>query len=132
MRANKGKAFFKLLYHYFPKTCKFYKILNKNTVELSYSSMHNMVSITASHNNRPNIQDYGCNCKKKNECPMQNKRLTSNIIYEATVTNNIDIVEKIYFGLCETSFKKRYRNHTDLSGYKVIVNIQNYLNVYRN
>ena len=32
--------------------------------------------------------------------------------YEATVTNNTDIVEKIYFGLCETFFKEKYRNHT--------------------
>ena len=42
---------------------------------------------------------------------MQNKCLTPNIIYEATVTNNIDIVEKIYFGSSETSFKERYRDH---------------------
>ena len=53
---------------------------------------------------------------------MQNKCLTPNIIYEATVTNNIDIVEKIYFGLSETIL--------DLSGYKVIVKIQNYLNMH--
>ena len=42
---------------------------------------------------------------------MQNKCLAPNIIYEATVTNNIDIVEKIYFGLFETSFKERYHDH---------------------
>ena len=74
-----------------------------------------MASIIASHNKtilRPNIQDYGCNCSKKNERPMQNKCLTPNIIYEATFTNNTHIVEKIYFRLCETSFKERYRNHT--------------------
>ena len=43
---------------------------------------------------------------------MQNKCFTPNIVYEATVTHNVDIVEKIDFGLCETSFKKRYSNHT--------------------
>ena len=77
--------------------------------------MRNMASIIASHNKtflRPNIQDYGCNCSKKNEFPMQNKFLTPNIIYEATVTNNTHIIEKIYFRLCETSFKEKYRNHT--------------------
>ena len=76
--------------------------------------MPNMASIITSHNKtilRPNIQDYGCNCRKKNECPMQNNCLTPNIIHEATVTNNTSIVEKTYFGLCETSFKERYRNH---------------------
>ena len=73
-----------------------------------------MASTIASHNNtilRPYIQDYGTNCRKKNKCPMQNKCLTLNI-YEATVTNNTDIVGKIYFGLCETFFKEKYRNHT--------------------
>ena len=77
--------------------------------------MRNMASIIASHNKtilRPNIQDYACNCSKKNEFPMQNKFLTPNIMYEVTVTNNTHIIEKIYFGLCETSFKERYRNHT--------------------
>ena len=43
---------------------------------------------------------------------MQNKCLTPNIIYKAKVINNTNIVEKIYFGLCETSFKERYCNHT--------------------
>ena len=59
--------------------------------------MRNMASIIASNNKtilRPNIQDYGCNCRKKKESPMQDKCLTQNIIYEATVTNNNDIVEK--------------------------------------
>lgn len=115
VKTNIGKVFFKLLQKHFPKTNKFYKIFNKNTVKLSYSSMRNMASIIASHNKtilRPNIQDYGCNCRKKNECPMQNKCLTPSIIYEATVTNNTDKVEKIYFGLCQTSFKERYGNHT--------------------
>ena len=114
MKTNIGRVFFKLLHKHFPRTHKFYNIFDKNTVKLNYSSMRNMASIITSHNKtilRPNIQDYGCNCRKKNECPMQNKCLTTNIIYEARVTNNIDIVEKIYFGLLKTSFKERYRNH---------------------
>ena len=43
---------------------------------------------------------------------MQNKCLTPNIIYKAKVTNNTDIVEKIYVKLCETSFKEKNHNHT--------------------
>ena len=87
VKTNIGKVFFKLLHKHFLKTHKFYKIFNKNTVKLSYSSMRNMASIIASYNNtilRPNIQDYGCNCRKKNEFPMHNKCLTPNIIYEAS------------------------------------------------
>ena len=48
VKANIGKVFFKLLHKHFPKTHKFYKIFNKNTVKLSYSSMRNMASIITS------------------------------------------------------------------------------------
>ena len=56
VKTNIGKVFFKLLHKHFLKTHKFYKVFNKNTVKLSYSSMHNMASIITSHNNtvRPN------------------------------------------------------------------------------
>ena len=70
VKTNIGKVFFQLLHKHFPRTHKFYKIFNKNTVKLSYSSMRNMASIIPSQNKaivRPNIQDYGCNCRKKNE-----------------------------------------------------------------
>ena len=115
VKMNIGKLFFRLSQKHFPKTHKFYKTFNKNCVKLSYSSMCNIASIISSHNKsvlRPIIQDHGCNCRQKNDCPIQNKCLTPNIVYEATVTNNVDTVEKIYFGLCEISFKKRYSNHT--------------------
>ena len=74
---------------------------------------------------RRNIQDYGCNCSKKNECPMQNMCLKPNIIYEATVTNNTDIVKKYI-----SDYGKRTVTILDLSGYNVIVKIKNYLNMY--
>ena len=95
VKTNIGKVFFKLLHKHFPKTHKFYKIFNKNTVKLSYSRMHDIASIIASHSKkiiRPNIQDYVCNCRRKKECAMQYKCLTPNIICKATVTNNTDIV----------------------------------------
>ena len=74
-----------------------------------------LASIITSDNKiilRHNIQDYACNCRKENKCPLQNKCLTPDIVYQAIVTNNIGIVKKIYFKLCETSFKERYHNHT--------------------
>ena len=75
VKTNIGKVFFKLLHKRFLKTHKFCEIFNKNTVKLSYSSMGNMASVITSHNKtilRPNIQDCGCYCREKNECPMQN------------------------------------------------------------
>ena len=55
---------------------------------------------------------YGCNCRKKENCPLDNKCLTPNIIYEAQITNNTNDERKKYLGAAETSFKERYSNHT--------------------
>ena len=43
---------------------------------------------------------------------MQNKCLTPNITYKATVINNTDIVKKNYFALCETFFNERYHTRS--------------------
>ena len=48
----------------------------------------------------------------RNDCLLQHKCLTPVIVYQATVTNNKGDVEKIYDGLCETAFQKRYRHRT--------------------
>ena len=38
--------------------------------------------------------------------------LTTNIVYKAKVTSsNQNYQEKVYFGSCETTFKKRLSNH---------------------
>ena len=44
-------------------------------------------------------------------CPLQNKCLTPNIIYQADITNNVDDEKRVYLGLSETPFKDRYCNH---------------------
>ena len=135
MKTNIDNVSFKLLYKNFPETHKFYKMLNKNTAKLSYSSMRNMASIkypTKKTILRPSIQDYGCNCRKENECPMQNKCLTPNITYKAAVINNTDIVKKIILHYAKLSLAKGTVTILDLSGYKVIEKIQNYLNTYGN
>ena len=110
--------FFKLLSKHFPRGHKFYKIFNKKTVKLSYSSTKNMASLLATHNRsilNPNDQVYGCNCRVRNDCPLQRKCLTPRIVYQATVTSNNNDAERIYYDLCETTFKERYRNHTSSS-----------------
>ena len=50
VKTNTGKTFFKLLNKHFPRGHKFYKIFNKNTVKLSYSSTKNLASLIAMHN----------------------------------------------------------------------------------
>ena len=89
VKTNIGKIFFKLLNKHFPRGHKFYKIFNKNTVKLTYSSTKNMDSLIAMHNRsilNPNDQVYGCNCRVRNDSPLQHKCLTPGSVYQATVT----------------------------------------------
>ena len=74
-----------------------------------------MGSIISSHNQQvlqPRNGNYGCNFRKKENCPLDKKCLTPNIIYEAQITNNTNNEHKKYLGAAETSFKERYSNHT--------------------
>ena len=54
---------------------------------------------------------YGCNCRSRNECPLQNNCLTAKIVHRANVENDINDENKFYFGVSETPFKERFRNH---------------------
>ena len=106
----------KLVKEHFPRNNTFHKIFNKNTIKISYEKcMRNISSMTASHNKsilRWKAKEYGCNCRNKESCPVQNQCLTSKVIYETTVVNDSDDRKSVYFGSSDTTFKERYRNHT--------------------
>ena len=77
--------------------------------------MSNMGSIISAHNQRlltPNNSSFGCNYRNKSKCPLEEKCLTPKVIYQADVTNDADDEYKFYYGLTESSFKERFRNHT--------------------
>ena len=93
VETNIGKTFLKLLKKHFPHNNSFHKIFNKNTIRISYSCIRNIRSIIASHNESilcPKAKEYGCNCRNKESCPLENQSLTPKVIYEATVVNNSD------------------------------------------
>ena len=79
--------------------------------------MPNMKSIISSHN-KALLSDYHrsqtqtnykeCNCRKKDQCPLDGKCLTQNVVYQATFS--IQSSSETYVGL--TNFKDSYRNHT--------------------
>ena len=53
-----------------------------------------------------------CNCINSEKCPLQQKCLINNIMYNATITSNQDNYHhKKYYGITETKFKQRYANH---------------------
>ena len=56
----------------------------------------------------PMQQSDKCNCKNKSECPLEEKCLQANVVYQATVTT--ETRAESYIGLA-TNFKERYRNH---------------------
>ena len=81
--------------------------------------MGNMRSIINSHNkailrkannvqNQTGVKD--CNCRDGTKCPLQEKCMSSNIIYKAEVkTDNRSVMS--YIGSTGTTFKARYANH---------------------
>ena len=78
---------------------------------------------------RKSTEQRTCNCLNKENCPLEQKRLTTNIVYKAKVTsNNENYQEKVYFGSCETTFKKRLSNHKksfNLNEYKNEIELSN-------
>ena len=74
-----------------------------------------MATIISSHNrtilNLDVSLEYGCNCRSRNERPLHNKCLTTKIVYRANVEKDINDEKKFNFGVSETPFKERFRNH---------------------
>ena len=53
-----------------------------------------------------------CSCIRKHQFPLNEKCLTNNVLYQASITTNEENPKtKIYYGVCETAFKLRYANH---------------------
>ena len=77
--------------------------------------MKNIGSIISAHNRNilnPIVQSYECICRVKSSCPVKGECLTPKIIYRADVSDDGNSDKKFYFGLADTPFKERYRNHT--------------------
>ena len=123
---NIGRVFLNLVKKHFPRQHKFHKIFNKNNVKVSYSCMPNIKSKIDAHNKRiltsTNADiDRTCNCSRNTICPLDNNCLTKSIVYEATISSNLqDYEPKKYIGLCEGTFKKRF------SGHKSSFNLERY------
>ena len=78
--SNIGKQFLNLLDTCFPPTNKLHKILNRNTVKISYRCMPNMKQIISNHNktilnkdNNTESKTNNCNCRIKEACPVNQK-----------------------------------------------------------
>ena len=103
------------------------EIFNRNTIKISYSCMNNTKQVIDNHNKRILHSSHSsytkdnkdgtrtnktCNCRQKNNCPLNGNCLQSSVVYQATVTRNDNNTSETYIGLTETDFKTRHRNHT--------------------
>ena len=109
-----GELFLKLLDECIPPGHKLRKAFNRNTVKVSYSTTPNMHQIISAKNSKTlrksEPEPRQCSCPKNRECPLENKCLTLELIYEATL--DVENHEtKTYIGQASTDFKSRLANH---------------------
>ena len=102
---------------HFPSHHKLHKLFNRNIVKISYSCLPNIKSIINAHNRKilypsPTIGRRTCHCINIPQCPQQQKYLSDNILYQGNINPIGESSEtKVYYGICETTFKLRYANH---------------------
>ena len=87
--------------------------------------MNNVKSIISKHNtpitgkSKPQCEVIDpCTCRDKKTCPPQEKCMTKDIVYKATVTTSNTNSTKHYIGMTASTFKKRYRNHIKFFNHK--------------
>ena len=85
VKTHIARSFLKLVDTHFSIGNKLHKILNRNTVKVSYSCMSNFESIITIHNTRiirksqPQDSTDNCNCRNKHACPLQKKCMSKDI-----------------------------------------------------
>ena len=103
-----------LIDQHFPKSNKLHAIFNRNTVKVSYSCTQNMSSMIKSHNKKVINKDVkklkSYNCRVKSECPLNGQCQVTDIIYKCTVLCP-EKPNKVYLGIAEGDFKKRFYNN---------------------
>ena len=110
---NIGKKFLKLINKHFSPQHKLHKILNRNSIKISYSCMFNMKAIITVHDKKllkkeSSQQSKPCNCKNKDICPLKGSCQQQSVIYQADISH--ENKTESYIGCSETEFKSRY-NH---------------------
>ena len=61
--------------------------------------------------NGPSLSAENCNCRNKHACQLQNKCMSKDILYKATINIGNTQDTKHYIGMTSNTFKERYKNH---------------------
>ena len=119
---NVGKYFLKLIDKHFKHDNILNKIFNRKTLKISYSCTKNIFQII-NHNkeivkefqdrtNNNNSKQNKCNCKTRNNCPMNGLCNLNNTVYQVIIYLKENIKDKkTYIRISSTKWKIRYANH---------------------
>ena len=115
IKTRVGAKFLKLIDKHFPKSHPLNKVINRNSVKVSYRNAPNIKKIITAQNSKTIRESRNsepkktCNCPKTKICPVQGKCLEENVIYQAKVKTNNS--EETYIGLTSNTFKSSLGNH---------------------
>ena len=115
VKTNIGSKFLKIIDTCFPPSHPLHKILNRNTLKISYKCMPNISRAISKHNSEvtkpvSDQSETGCNCRGGTDsCPVGGTCLTTSVIYRATVATAGST--ETYTGLTGGTFKKRFDKH---------------------
>ena len=88
LRPTRESNFLSLIDKHFPVNNLLYKMFNRGTVKVSYSSMQNMKYIINNHNSKvlrsTEASEKNWNCSVKPNCPLDGACLERNVVYKAT------------------------------------------------
>ena len=118
VQTNIGEKFLKLVDKNFPPGHPLAKLINRNTIKISYRCMPNMKMAISRHNHRvqkaveEQVQaEPGCNCNGRcGPCPLQGGCLVESVVYKATVEQQ-DSTVNTYTGMTCNTFKERFYGH---------------------
>ena len=87
-----------------------------------------------SNNDTNDSNDKLCNCRSQQNCPLDNKCLTTSLIYNAQITSTTanQTTTKNYIGLTEGTFKQRYTQHKSTFTHRKLLIALNYQNTSGN
>ena len=115
--SNVGKEFLRLIDFHFPAHNPLHKILNRNTVKVSYGCMPNINASINSHNkkiieDKEPLSPGDCNCRNPKEFPLPGVCTTPNLLYEGDISSDLpNYQNRKYKGITEPPFKIRIGNH---------------------
>ena len=125
---NIGQRFLSLIDRCFHKEHSLRKIFNRNKVKISYSCMPNIKQTIDNQNKQKlrlfnnsateNEKSKPCNCRKKDECPLDGNCLQAAVIYQAKVTRTDNNTHETYVGLySEIQHLETQRSSVNTSGH---------------